>query len=145
MLQTQTNVFLLCKQFIKNFHAYIYIQVSNRQTHYLQALINTMNLQINCQHLAGRVSYFLSNWEVLTQDQWVLQTVGGYQLELISIPHQVRIPHKIRCSSENMVLITTEVTELINKGAIIETQVVQQNFLSHNFFWWRKRMKAKGL
>ena len=36
-----------------------------------------MNLSITCQRLAGRVAYFLPNWEVLTQDQWVLQTMAG--------------------------------------------------------------------
>ena len=97
-----------------------------------------MNLQISCQHIAGRVSYFLSNWEVLTQDQWVLQTVGGYQLELTSTPHQTRVPHQIRCSPENMAQISTEVTDLINKGAIIETQVVQQSFVSQIFLVEKK-------
>ena len=65
-----SDCFSLCKQFIKN--CYATTQVSNRQAHYLQVLINTMNLQISCQRLAGRVGYFISTWEVLTQDQWVL-------------------------------------------------------------------------
>ena len=47
--------------------------------------------------------------------------------------HQAREPHQIRCPSENMVQITTEVTELINKGAIIETQVTPQSFVSQIF------------
>ena len=38
-----------------------------------------MNLSINCTNLAGHVAHLCPNWEVLTQDQWVLQTVGGYQ------------------------------------------------------------------
>lgn len=30
------------------------------------------------QHqLAGRLTYYLSNWQVLTRDQWVLNTVQG--------------------------------------------------------------------
>ena len=66
--------------------------MSNTQAHYLQGLINTMNLSITCIRLAGRVAYFLSNWEVLTQDQWVLQTVAGYHLELTEAPTQERVP-----------------------------------------------------
>ena len=58
----------------------------NTQAHYIQALINNMSLSITCPKLAGRVTYFLPNWEVLTQDQWVLQTVAGYQLELTEVP-----------------------------------------------------------
>ena len=51
------------------------IQLQGSQAHHIQALINNMNLLISCQKLAGRVSHFLPNWEVLTQDQWVVQTV----------------------------------------------------------------------
>ena len=40
-----------------------------------------MELSIKCPALAGRVAHFLANREVLTQDQWVLQTVADYQLE----------------------------------------------------------------
>ena len=82
-----------------------------------------MNLSISCQRLAGRVVRFLTNWKVLTQDQWVLQAVAGYQLELTTNPYQEHVPNQIRCSPENKVQITTEVQELLDKGAILETQL----------------------
>jgi len=62
------------------------IHVINKQTHYTQALIKTMNLLITCPKLAGWVAYFLE--EVLTQDQWVLQIMAGYWLELTEVPIQ---------------------------------------------------------
>ena len=31
---------------------------------------------------AGRLKYFLQNWDFLTSDQWTLNTVKGYKLEL---------------------------------------------------------------
>jgi len=34
------------------------------QAHYIQALINTMKLSINCPKLAGCVAHFLQNWKV---------------------------------------------------------------------------------
>ena len=109
------------------------IHVINTQTLHIQALINTMNLSISCQRLAGRVAHFLPNWEVLTQDQWVLQTVAGYQLELTTTPYQAHVPHQIRCSPENKVQITTEVQELLDKGVILETQLTPQNFVFQIF------------
>ena len=114
------------------------IHVINTQTLHIQALINTMNLSMLCQRLAGRVAHFLPNWEVLTQDQWVLQTVAGYQLELTTTPYQTHVPHQIRCSPENKVQITTEVQELLDKGAILETQLTPQNFVSQIFLVEKK-------
>ena len=114
------------------------IHVINTQTLHIQALINTMNLSISCQRLAGQVAHFLPNWEVLTQDQWVLQTVAGYQLELTTTPYQAHVPHQIRCSPENKVQITTEVQELLDKGAILETQLTPQNFVSQIFLVEKK-------
>ena len=110
----------------------------NTQSLHIQALINTMNLSISCQRLAGRVAHFLPNWEVLTQDQWVLQTVAGYQLELTTTPYQTQVPHQIRCSPENKGQITTEVQELLDKGAIRETQLTPQNFVSQIFLVEKK-------
>jgi len=112
--------------------------VSNTQAYYIQALINTVNLSITCPRLAGRVAYFLPNWEVLTQDQWVLQTVAGYHLELTQTPTQVRVPHQIRCSPESKSQKTSEVQELLSKGAVVETQVSPRNFVSQIFLVEKK-------
>jgi len=114
------------------------IQVINTQTHHIQGLINTTNLSIVCPRLAGQVAYFLPNWEVLTQDQWVLQTVAEYQLELTTTPYQIHVPHQIRCSPESKTQITTEVLELLVKGAIAETQLTQQSYVSQIFLVEKK-------
>ena len=66
--------------------------------------------------------------EVLTQDQWVLQKVAGYQLELISVPYQTHMPHQIQTTTENATLITAKVVELL--WAILETQLSPNSYLS---------------
>ena len=123
------------KKFIK---IVSFIQVLSTQTHYIQALINTMNLSIACPRLAGRVAYFLPNWEVLIQDQWVLQTVAGYQLELTETPIQARVPHQIKCSPESKSQVTLEVLELLSKGAVVETQASPRSYLSQIFLVEKK-------
>ena len=97
-----------------------------------------MNLSISCQRLAGRVAHFLANWKLLTQDQWVLQTVAGYQLKLTTTPYQPHVPHQIWCSPENKVQITTKVQELLDKGAILETHLTPQSFVSQIFLVEKK-------
>ena len=114
----------------------------NTQTHYIEALISTMNLSINCPRLAGRVACFLPNWEVLTLDEWVLQTVSGYQLKLTSVPHQAHLPHQIKCSPGSISQITTKVQELLAKLAIVKTQLTQQNYVSQ-IFMVEKRMVGR--
>ena len=97
-----------------------------------------MNLSISCTRLAGRVAHFLPNWEVLTKDQWVLQTVGGYQLDLIRSPYQPQVPNQIKTSQENSTLVTLEVMELLSKGAIVETQLTPDSFVSQIFLVEKK-------
>ena len=76
------------------------------------------------QHkLAGKLAYHLSNWQVLTKDQWVLNTVQGYSLDFISEPHQGAPPHTPQYSSEQHQLIEEEVRALLKKGAVSEIQV----------------------
>lgn len=36
--------------------------------------------------VGGRMKHFLYNWEKLSKDQWVLETVKGLELEFIQIP-----------------------------------------------------------
>ena len=78
---------------------------------------------IMAQHkLAGRLAHHLSNWQVLTKDQWVLNTVQGYSLDFISEPHQGAPPHTPQYSSEQHQLIEEEVRALLQKGAVSEIQ-----------------------
>ena len=67
-----------------------------------------------------------------------VQTVAGYHLELTSALHQATVPQQIHCSPESKTQITTEVLELLNKGAIVETQDTPQNFVSQMFLVEKK-------
>ena len=113
-------------------------QLQFSQAHHIQALINNMNLLIRCTSVAGRVSHFLPNWEVLTQDQWVLHTVAGHQLDLTSPPRQAHVPQQIQTTTENATLITVEVAELLSKGAIVETQLSPNSYVSQIFLVEKK-------
>ena len=75
--------------------------------------------------LGWMVAHFQTNWEVLTQDRWVLQIVAGYQLELLGVPYQARHPPQMRVSSENQAQISAEVSELLFKGAITDKSITR--------------------
>ena len=35
---------------------------------------------------AGRIRWFIQNWRLITQDQWVLEMVQGFRLPLLQTP-----------------------------------------------------------
>jgi len=108
------------------------------QKHHLEVLIGQMNLTINSPVLAGRLAQFITNWEKITQDGWVLQAIKGYQLELVQPPWQLRPMPAINCSVEESKMISTEIGELMSKGAVVETTPSQGSFVSQIFLVEKK-------
>ena len=41
----------------------------------------------------GWLAHFLVNWQKVTEDQWILNTVKGYQISFVVNPYQERKPH----------------------------------------------------
>ena len=51
----------------------------------VQKGVNSLEVPIGIS-MAGRLALYLDNWSKVTQDQWVLNTVQGYRLELLREP-----------------------------------------------------------
>lgn len=75
-------------------------------------------LVINHLPLAGRLKHCISNWEIITKDPWVLETVQGFHLDLMSTPHQLSVPLAVPHSEENVALIDLEIQQMLEKEAI---------------------------
>ncbi len=75
---------------------------------------------VTITQVAGRLTLFRDNWEKVTQDQWVLDTVTGYRIEFLSPPTQLSCPRVGVCSSEEQCLINEEISKMLSKGAITE-------------------------
>ena len=82
---------------------------------------------------AGQIKEFIGNWALLTQDPWVLQTVQGFQLLLVSQPVQGSAPSQIHLSQVQQTLVSTEIQTLIEKQAIPMVQPGQGGFVSQIF------------
>jgi len=68
---------------------------------------------------AGRTANHYRNWEAITSDKWVLQAVGGYQLEFVNIPTKKQAP--MTCASKKLSeLISQEIEAMIQKNAVEE-------------------------
>ena len=75
-------------------------------------------LAINHLPLAGHLKHCISNWEIISKDPWVLETVQGFHLDLISTPHQLSVLLTVPHSEENMALIDIEIQHMLEKEAI---------------------------
>jgi len=67
--------------------------------------------------LAGRTQLHLGNWRKITSDQWVLEVIQGYKLELTSLPEKLHIPLS-EIDRISTGLISEEVQAMLYKGAI---------------------------
>ena len=104
--------------------------------------MGTLDMTIQAPCLAGRLAYYVRNWEVITQDRWVLQAIVGYKLDLIQTPHQGNRPAVLRHNQIDQTLITEEVQELLVKHAIRESQLSPNSFIP-NFSWWKRKGVGK--
>ena len=68
--------------------------------------------------LAGRLRHCSINWEKITTDSWVLETVQGLRLNFVSPPVQTIFPQEASLSEEDHSLVTLEIQEMLQKGAI---------------------------
>ena len=71
---------------------------------------------------AGRLAHFITNWQKVTKDRWVLNTVTGYEIEFTSEPHQRQRPYPSQLNQSQQELVSQEITEMISKGAVTELQ-----------------------
>ena len=69
--------------------------------------------------VAGKLRHFVGNWQVLTADQWVLNTVQGFLIPFREEPRQVQTPHPYQYPADQLVQLREELAILVSKGAII--------------------------
>ena len=75
--------------------------------------------------IAGRLSLFMSNWRVITNDMWVLNCIQGYTIDLVSQPHQAHPPAELKFSQAETESLTAEVQRMITEQAV--SHIAQQH------------------
>ena len=137
-LPTQLNVLHYVSNLLK---IVIPTQVSNRQAHYLQAHTHQHHEPANKLPALSWTSQLLpfklgsTNTGSMGPSNCGWLPTGTY---LHPPPNKSTASNKMLTRKHGSNQISTEVTDLINKGAIIETQVVQQSFVSQIFLVEKK-------
>ena len=88
--------------------------------------------------LAGRLEHFLSNWKLLTQDQFILEMVVGIQIPFTTFPHQNQVPPLTFHNQSEKVAIDREISEMLQKGPIQVVSPMNGEFLSSVFLVKKK-------
>ena len=99
---------------------------------------NLLDSKIKQAPLAGRLRFYLKNWEKLTQDPNILAIVQGYNIPFSEEPFQEVLPTTPRVNQEERILIESEVQEMLKKGAIQQVQSVKGEYLSNLFLVSKK-------
>lgn len=92
---------------------------------------------------AERLAHHVANWQLVTKDQWILNTVKGYQIAFISQPYQSRKPHPSQFSLAQQQLVNQEITELCSKGAVTQLTVLPAGTSSQHFSCPEKRTAVR--
>eukprot|EP00117_Sycon_ciliatum_P043921 scpid82510/ scgid31742/ len=76
--------------------------------------------QLSILPRVGRLQYFQESCHTLKTDPWVLETVFGYRLDLLSPPTHPSVPHPHRLDASLTQKLDEEVCEVVAKGAITQ-------------------------
>ena len=83
--------------------------------------------------LAGRIQHCLTNWECITQNQWILDAVQGFKIPFTSTLRQASPPRGKPFSPEEEALLNEEILTMLHKQAIEECSSQGRGFLSSVF------------
>ena len=83
---------------------------------------------LQCRYrLAGRLKYFLKNFEKPSSDQAVLNMISGYKIPFSEAPCQSKYPRQVLTSWEQSLLVDIEIQTLLEKVAIKMVNSNQEN------------------
>ena len=82
---------------------------------------------------AGGLAHSVAKWREITSDKWVIDTVQHYHIEFNKTPFQTHIPRESCFSSHENYMITKEIHKMLQKGAIVETNHTDDEFISNIF------------
>ena len=77
--------------------------------------------------VGGSLARNAQNWQRITNDPWVLQTVNGCEIEWIQMPIQGQRPHIPVFGEKEQAMLTVEVEKLIQKRAVERAQENDQH------------------
>ena len=107
------------------------LDVGKSKLHHL--VRNFFHVKARQAPLAGRLKFYLENWEKLTQDVNILSIAQGFKIPFSQTAFQYGPPKLARMNMEERLQINSKIKEMLNKGAVQQVKSEPGEFLS-NFF-----------
>lgn len=82
---------------------------------------------------AGNIKYCVKEWESITMDSWVLQTVKGLKIPVTDIPQQTREPKPFNLSRNQSLTLSSVIEKLFDQGVVEFSQEEQGQVISNVF------------
>lgn len=79
------------------------------------------------------MKYYLDEWEIVTNDNYVLQAIKGFKIPFTKVPQQSHEPSCPKMSKTEVDFISAEINEMLNIGAIQLSQEESDQFISNVF------------
>ena len=92
--------------------------------------------------VGGRLKLFLQNWQAITRDSWILETVQGIRLDFLSTPVQSNLPNPCFHKKAEQDMIDAEVMNLVQKNAVCPADSMEDSFI-RNIFWFKRKGVVK--
>ena len=112
MFTLYVNPVIVLKEFSKGTQGIMWVLKWVKE----QLVVNAMKVVETTP--TGRLQLFLPEWQIITQDLWVLENVWGHKLEFTEVPSQREAPTEPRLASELATSMTEEMSKLLAKVAV---------------------------
>ena len=87
----------------------------------------------------GKLRHFTSEWEKVTSDNWILQTICGYKLEITFSPWQPFKPNPIQFNQMEQKQIDDEISKFLDKKIIEKVETIDKHEYYSNIFMRPKK------
>lgn len=83
--------------------------------------------------IGGKVAQFVANWQTLTSDNWILQTIQGNIVELQNLEVVGNTPHSLQLPEHDSEMLNAALHEYFHQGIIERTEHKLGSFYSTVF------------
>ena len=94
--------------------------------------------QQNAIPVGGRINYFKQNWQRITKDHVILNTIQVISLDWITYPIQKKISKLPNLNLKKKLILHKEISDLEQKTVVIRVAPLQDKFIS-NILLHRRR------
>ena len=88
---------------------------------------------VNVPYVAGRLKQFVSVWQTITSDYFLLGSIKGVKIEFVDYPNQTMIPRKYNFDATEVVIIDKQIEKLLQTGVIETTTHCEGEYISNLF------------